>query len=71
MRALVVRLDGFGGALLAGLLRTADGVPLGGNSSRCAGTRTHHCPAPGHPCLNEVAAHYVVQAVPKLRTEGA
>ncbi|MFJ2260337.1 glycosyltransferase family 9 protein [Streptomyces sp. NPDC087844] len=50
------------------------GVPtvlLGDGGSPCADTRAHHCPVPGHPCLEEVTAQDVVRAVQKLLKRGA
>ncbi|CAM5265517.1 glycosyltransferase family 9 protein [Streptomyces aurantiogriseus] len=50
------------------------GVPsvlLGDQTAPCAGTRARHCPVPRHPCLEEVTAQDVVQAVRKLLKERA
>ncbi|MEU2282650.1 glycosyltransferase family 9 protein [Streptomyces sp. NPDC013178] len=48
------------------------GVPsvlLGDQTAPCARSRARHCPVPGHPCLEEVTAQDVVQAVRKLLKE--
>ncbi|MEV5953406.1 glycosyltransferase family 9 protein [Streptomyces sp. NPDC051987] len=45
------------------------GVPsvlLGDQWAPCADSRARHCPVPGHPCLEEVTAQDVVDAVQKL-----
>jgi ADP-heptose:LPS heptosyltransferase len=50
------------------------GVPLvllGDQRAPCADSRARTCPAPGHPCLNEVTAHDVLRAVQKLMEETA
>ena len=46
------------------------GVPvvlLGDQDAPCRLTRARHCPVPGHPCLDDVAASDVVAAVAELR----
>ncbi|MFJ4973819.1 glycosyltransferase family 9 protein [Streptomyces coeruleorubidus] len=50
------------------------GVPyvlLGDQDAPCAGSRARECPVPGHPCLDTVTAHDVVNAVEKLMGEAA
>ncbi|GGW50064.1 glycosyltransferase family 9 protein [Streptomyces caelestis] len=50
------------------------GVPyvlLGDQDAPCAGSRARDCPVPGHPCLDTVTAHDVVNAVEKLMGEAA
>ncbi|MET9685672.1 glycosyltransferase family 9 protein [Streptomyces coeruleorubidus] len=50
------------------------GVPyvlLGDQDAPCAGSRARECPIPGHPCLDTVTAHDVVNAVEKLMGEAA
>jgi ADP-heptose:LPS heptosyltransferase len=50
------------------------GVPsvlLGNQRAPCAGTRARHCTVPGHPCLDAIDPHEVVDAVAALRlTQG-
>jgi hypothetical protein len=40
---------------------------LGRVDAACAGTRARECPVPGHPCLAEVHAAEVVDAVLAIR----
>jgi ADP-heptose:LPS heptosyltransferase len=50
------------------------GVPyvlLGDQDAPCAGSRARDCPVPGHPCLDTVTGHDVVNAVEKLMGEAA
>ncbi|MEU6177041.1 glycosyltransferase family 9 protein [Streptomyces coeruleorubidus] len=50
------------------------GVPyvlLGDQDAPCVGSRARECPVPGHPCLDTVTAHDVVNAVEKLMGEAA
>lgn len=50
------------------------GVPyvlLGDQTAPCAGTRARTCPVPGHPCLDEVRAEYVLTAVGKVLEDSA
>jgi ADP-heptose:LPS heptosyltransferase len=45
------------------------GVPrivLGDQWAPCAGSRAVTCPVPGHPCLNDVSAEQVAEAVGRL-----
>jgi ADP-heptose:LPS heptosyltransferase len=41
-------------------------VLLGDQGAPCRATRARTCPVPGHPCLNDVAPHDVVDAVEHL-----
>jgi ADP-heptose:LPS heptosyltransferase len=46
------------------------GVPsvlLGRSDTACAGTRARECPIPGHPCLGDIDARDVVDAVRAIR----
>jgi ADP-heptose:LPS heptosyltransferase len=50
------------------------GVPyvlLGDQDAPCAGSRARDCPVLGHPCLDTVTGHDVVNAVEKLMGEAA
>lgn len=42
-------------------------VLLGRRDIACAGTRARECPIPGHPCLGEIEARDVVDAVRAIR----
>jgi ADP-heptose:LPS heptosyltransferase len=41
-------------------------VVLGDQDAPCAGTRARACPVPGHPCLTQVTASEVAEAVDRL-----
>jgi ADP-heptose:LPS heptosyltransferase len=48
------------------------GVPcvlLGDQNAACRDTRARECPVDGHPCLSEVTAQEVADAVEKLAIE--
>jgi hypothetical protein len=43
---------------------------LGDQDAPCRATRARHCPVPGHPCLTDVTAAEVVDAVDALTGNG-
>lgn len=45
-------------------------VLLGDQDIACAGCRARVCPVPGHPCLETVGVHHVVQGVRSLLPDG-
>ena len=46
-------------------------VVLGGQQAPCRLTRARHCPVPGHPCLDGIAAQDVVPTVADVQSRGA